>query len=109
MTAKHTPGPWVSSPHGDKDWITPASFTPLGPNYKYPTDNDGCSIAQCYGPDKVANARLIATAPGLLALAKRVVSLGQHPAPGQRECLCGQCDMVRTAIALIEKAEGEKQ
>lgn len=106
MTAKHTPGPWVSSPHGDKDWVTPASFTPLGPDYKFPTDNGGCSIAQCYGSDRVANARLIAKAPELLDLARRVAGIRQHRAPGQRECLCSQCDLVRTAIQLITEAEG---
>lgn len=98
MTAKHTKGPWGRN-------IPPAS--------KYPVIYAGRNthVAQVISkglPDAEveANANLIAAAPELLALARRVARLGQHPAPGQRECLCGQCDMVRTAIRLANQAEG---
>lgn len=49
---------------------------------------------------------IIAAAPELLALVRRVAKIRQHPAPNQRECLCGQCDMVRTAIDLVNQVEG---
>ena len=61
MTQTHTPGPWVACPGN------------AGQVYKIETNargnqNDGYEIAALRGPDKDANARLIAAAPTMYDL-----------------------------------------
>lgn len=58
--SKHTPGPWAATyKHlGDAPFVV-ESGQPGEPN-------GGCYMAECYGPDAEANARLIAAAPELL-------------------------------------------
>lgn len=59
MTAP-TPGPWT----------TGADPTRVESEHEHGWANDGWIICDCKGPDAVANARLIAAAPELLAALK---------------------------------------
>ena len=53
--AKATPGPWtVTVSAADNEWVA------AGPN-----QNGDMYIAKTFGPDRVANARLIAAAPAM--------------------------------------------
>ena len=89
---KHTPGPWVVDP------AVRQGFTVYAPKEGFivgTQDEEGR-----YGAiESPANARLIATAPDLLALAERIARLPEH---GHYLALI---DEARTAIA---KATGEK-
>ena len=60
MTQTHTPGPWVACP-GNARQVYKIETNARG------NQNDGYEIAALRGPDKDANARLIAAAPDLLA------------------------------------------
>lgn len=62
MTDKHTPGPWIAEDYTGAD--VPAW-------YVVPASHNG-TIAALAGLDAEANARLIAAAPDMLALAKLV-------------------------------------
>jgi hypothetical protein len=58
MNTQHTPGPWAAGFDPDDDTY----FV-----YALVDDvNDGLDIAHCYGPDELANARLMGAAPDLL-------------------------------------------
>jgi hypothetical protein len=60
----HTPGPWMVTSDGRKVYVDPNGLKP-----------NGCySVAQLFGPDGTANARLIAAAPELLAVCKRMLA-----------------------------------
>jgi len=89
---KHTPGPWVVDP------AVRQGFTVYAPKEGFivgTQDEEGR-----YGAvESEANARLIAAAPDLLALAERIARLPEH---GHYLVLI---DEARTAIA---KATGEK-
>ena len=119
--AAHTPGPWVAqaSEHGEYPHVyRPERSDKDGLKYwaericvVYPSDADDDRV---HHPVASANARLIASAPDLLALAKRYAS----------ECSkCGgtgrilvtvnagvpeydDCDACAYIRAVIEKAEG---
>ena len=60
MTQTHTPGPWVACP-GNARQVYKIETNARG------NQNDGYEIAALRGPDKDANARLIAAAPELYA------------------------------------------
>jgi len=69
-------------------------------------DSEGQLIAECYGPsltETIANARLIAAAPKLLAAAK---VMAVNFAQDHRNC--ESFDDYRTLIAAIREAEGEE-
>jgi hypothetical protein len=89
---KHTPGPWVVDP------AVRQGFTVYAPKEGFivgTQDEEGR-----YGAiESEANARLIAAAPDLLALAERIARLPEH---GHYLALIDQ------ASAAIAKATGEK-
>lgn len=65
--SKHTPGPWEPG--------APVKDSLLGARvqvYSSGAPEGSRMPAECYGPDAVANARLIAAAPGLFDLLKAV-------------------------------------
>lgn len=55
--SKPTPGPWTLSPYAEATVQT---------TRRRPNHNGGFIIAECFGPDRIANARLIAGAPDML-------------------------------------------
>ncbi len=84
--SKHTPGPWD---FGLVDSPLEGGHIAIGPEYDFEKDDDDetrangcCNIANCYGPDKFANARLIIQAPNMLSTLK---SLLQHCPPTNRK------------------------
>lgn len=64
MSAQHTPGPWGVAEAAPDDKMMRVGSN-LDPNTEI-TKNGGMWIAQVIGPDRIANARLIAAAPALL-------------------------------------------
>jgi hypothetical protein len=67
MNTQHTPGPWAAGFDPDDDTY----FV-----YALVDDvNDGLDIAHCYGPDELANARLMGAAPDLLEALQEMVSI----------------------------------
>ena len=89
MTTTHTPGPWATYINGGKDgWIANA---------------EGDLIACAVRDDTMAaNARLIAAAPDLLAVAEMLDRIaGQVPFTGPFH------DAIVAARAAIAKAKGE--
>ena len=58
MNAQHTPGPWFSCSGNAKNFY----------RIEARRGNDDMAIAELKGPDREANARLIAAAPELLAV-----------------------------------------
>ena len=117
-----TPGPWVAqeSEHGEYPHVyRPERIDKDGLKYwaecicvVYPRDRDDDRV---HHPGASANAHLIASAPDLLALAKRYASkCGMCGGTGRRMALgpdgsethtvaCAACADIR---AVIEKAEG---
>lgn len=99
-TFKHTPGPWTTqdgNPRFGDDWI--GVYADDAPDHKMP--------AMCYGPEREANARLIAAAPIMLE-ALRDIALAPCACippdfPGEDAIICHGC-IARAAIA---KAEGD--
>lgn len=95
MKATHTPGPWIL----DGDVIQSPGRWVVAVVHRFPENDDTA---------RPANARLIAAAPDLLALAKQYASecsecegLGYHD-DGER-APCPDCFDIR---AVIDKAEG---
>ena len=94
MNTKHTPGPWhigVRQPNSDK----------------FIYGKDGTEVANCdrltnFAHENEANARLIAAAPDLLELVRR---MGAHIADQCGEGLVHP--LAAEARALIAKATGE--
>ena len=86
MSAAHTPGPWKYSPPDDQvvDLFTPEYFFIEGPG------------ADVHGHMTLANARLIAAAPDLLAVVQELeesaVYWGEYDVP------VGIVDRLRAAI-----------
>ena len=66
MSSKHTPGPWVVTPHPDQNVDVFAVGEITDEAFQY-----GLSHTICY-QNAEANARLIAAAPALLDLLERV-------------------------------------
>ena len=93
--SKHTPGPWSIQPVPHEDMIAV-----LQDGDGYESDdrstwpNGGCDLAECFGPERKANARLIAAAPELLEFAEEVRRTGDTR-------------LASMAIAVIAKAIGE--
>ena len=102
---KHTPGPWHHwDPLGEREW----AVTTTGPRPELGGPLPNMPIRVASEIDSEANARLIAAAPELLALAHLVVTqttadengdMPNHP----RGVLLVLLDAARAAIA---KAEG---
>ena len=71
--SQHTTGPWKFLPHHtareDNAWMVVLAEDPRG-FYK----NNSTAVAHCFGPDKLANARLIIKAPELYELAKAIAA-----------------------------------
>ena len=88
--SKHTPGPWVV-----------ARNTPDA-GYSVRTDGEGSfrwiAAMAGKGDTDAANARLIAAAPELLAMLKRMIGAAEHGRDGLA---------LDDAKALIAKAEGK--
>lgn len=100
MERKHTPGPWV------------ADVDELGAIVEASERNDERAVAVCRGPDKAANAHLIAAAPDLLAACKRFNELADAMREGrvsqdytQLYALVSEIDHTFCRPAII-KAEG---
>lgn len=98
--SQHTPGPWST---GNKQIIT--CKTGLNDNYVI--------ASSLQGPDKEANARLIAVAPDGLELAERVIDYfsgasGIDAARKELEELKLDCDLeiLDMAVAMQDKATG---
>lgn len=102
MNAQHTPGPWkaesakdyASGRHDDKRWTVHANGMPL------------IAIVDQYRGQAQANARLIASAPELLAALERVAEdleyFASEVPPSKDECGA----MAKAARAAIAKAKG---
>lgn len=113
MSAKHTPGPWVTLPEEvDRDYIR-VRGTRLGDRYKIanvltPT-GDGVPAREA--DETRANARLIAHAPEMLEALQAAVECGMVPISSAKEGGAFThsrhvqvADMIRAVIA---KATGE--
>ena len=90
-TNKHTPGPWKAD-----------SATHRGCTYiQQPNEgeNGGWVVATCWGADRDANARLIASAPDLLADLEGLIGSVSHLLPYNHPALVN-------ARAAIERATG---
>lgn len=77
MTSKHTPGPWVATPHPDQNVNVFAVGEITDEAFQY-----GLSHTVCY-QNAEANARLIAAAPELLQACQAARALtpdGTHTA-----------------------------
>lgn len=66
VTTQHTPGPWQAVPVLDTRHSPANVLSRTVEVGGHPDHNDGWCAAVCYGPDRAANARLIAAAPQLL-------------------------------------------
>lgn len=68
--AAHTSGPWKANEEaaGDASVFVGSN---LGDTDE--TKNGGMWVARCLGPDRKANARLIAAAPDLLAILQQII------------------------------------
>ena len=101
--AKHTPGPWALGQNPAA--IESGSFSNMlvvRPEGEFP---HGLWVADCgnhYDPEHLANARLIAAAPELLAVAQAIASW-DHCWPGNVNLDA----IARDARAAIAKATGE--
>lgn len=106
--SKHTPGPWSAltpdqfGRQVQADWVVAGgdAYICVGPQW----DDE-------YRDESLANAHLIAAAPELLALARRVMADHRAQLPSESRdlygggCGCPQCEHARAAIA---KATGAK-
>jgi hypothetical protein len=106
----HTPGPWTASSGGKSNYV--ASVTALSTKAKV---FNVAMLARPMRGDVHANARLIAAAPDLLALAHRYANecgecggRGRVNAPGQTpvsaECRTKPCHACAETRAVIAKA-----
>ena len=109
MSAAHTPGPWKYSPPDDQvaDLFTPEYFFIEGPG------------ADVHGHMTLADARLIAAAPDLLAALQgllavvKIAEAGKDGKPHQylqsrSGSMVFSADAVAASIDAIFKATGEK-
>jgi len=101
MEAKHTPGPWrdctqTNTPSGQL-WIENAEPS------TNPDQNGTEIICSVHGPDRIANANLIAAAPDLLEAADDM--LHSYRTPDHRGVVgAGRANRLETVIA---KARGQ--
>lgn len=114
---KHTPGPWLSrglhivgpadarSQHPDGRILIGGVVDDANDWRGHPI-NSAIERAE-FAEEREANARLIATAPELLSVARSVAGIGFHFSPERDTCLCSQCALVREARAVVSKATGE--
>ena len=101
--AKHTPGPWRHEPTNGAKLTYVAVSTVAGSN------GNTVVIGQCAGPDKEANARLIASAPDLLEALEGLVAIAApniYPQPDKPDSAWAKLQAARAAIA---KATGADQ
>jgi hypothetical protein len=104
----HTPGPWIFKKSGSQEWQIDA---PNGdPTIGY---YDWECMAICYGSDDFpehgktvgeANARLIASAPDLLAALVAMNTLAKGPSAGVTQAQ--KREVIAAADAAIAKATG---
>ncbi len=92
----HTPTPWIAESFEDGRYDVSNSRR-LGVEIGgHPESNDGFPSAICYGPDREANARLIAAAPDLLA-ALKLCERALTPSRNAQDLIAA--DEARAAIA----------
>lgn len=84
---KHTPGPWELD-QDEQPFVYPAVGGRM---------IAACNMQQRGMEENVANARLIAAAPELLAAAKRILHHDEH-------CGAGDCDQWAEVIAQLRAA-----
>lgn len=96
QTAPHTPGPWRIDPDDDSTWRI------LGPGERGQWNNEIGELAYT-GGNAEANARLIASAPALLAALERVADMPCEFSMGP----CPICQ-ARAAIAAAKEAETQE-
>lgn len=106
---KHTPGPWVTT-----EWPKPnidGPYLKIGIKHKSEVCDGGehCTVEAGHITPEAdatarANARLIAAAPELLAVAVRIVGAAISPPKDQKRKLQEVAELARAAIA---KARGE--
>lgn len=98
MKTAHTPAPWESDSRTHQN----ATYMQSG----HQNENGGWVVCTCWGPDRDANARLIAAAPELLAaLAACEQMLSEYRSTGRMTGWDAARDSARAAIA---KAKGDR-
>jgi hypothetical protein len=103
-TLAHTPGEWYfmqTRTHGWKIAVKDGNSSPITIAHVETSDEHG----RLTGDQVYANARLLGSAPELLA-ALKTSDLSLHPADERGACLCSQCEFRQRAAAAIAKAEG---
>lgn len=109
MLSEHTPGPWVANRRfvtvvGSVDtWSGPVTGTIVEALETEQEDSEG-RVWSCAGSAE-ANARLIAAAPDLLAVIKKLVAWRACDYAPQRSEVA---TLVMEALAAIAKTEGRK-
>lgn len=100
MNTKHTPGPWSTQEGYDRESGLKLTRVLFGASI----------VAECYGINSAANARLIASAPDLLAVLTEIVGQQNPNRYGYDAAHKAMDDDWRTrARAAIAKATGENQ
>lgn len=94
--SKHTPGPWSFAPPADKS--DPGGLAVEG--------KDGAFIADLWGDNQVADARLIAAAPEMLEALNEAVTNGEWSEGEQCGDWCISMAVYETLRDAIIKAEG---
>jgi len=101
--SRHTPGEWRVY----NGWVHPG-FDGPGPE----TTNGDTAICEPLGPDKEANAHLIAAAPELLEAlrwyAEQVEDLNRNTWAAEKALGVLRADRGKKALAVIAKAKGEE-
>lgn len=104
MSAQHTPGPWgVFADGGDCPGIEADSFSVV---VYGKSDEDDCGVQGRSDGEKLANARLIAAAPELLAKLNEVLDF-YDALPSEHAD--GEAELLDSVTALITKTTGEQQ
>lgn len=103
MAAKHTPGPWEACEPGDYSDYGGDSIVVLGNDMRI-------TVVQGSRQEDLANARLIAAAPELLAAAKNFDAYEKAVEAGDDiDAMCIYAATSRMMRAAIAKATGEQQ
>jgi len=96
----HTPAPWFAEPQGKRNWIVKSDdYGTIVHRNCYPDENVDRSVE--------ADARLIATAPDLLAALKETLEAIEIVTPDAPEPLPDS--VIAKARAAVAKAEGRAE
>jgi len=100
QTAQHTPGTWSIDLAKNNTHLTSVYHGDERPFLERPWN-----VAICTGPQSESNARLIASAPDLLAFAERVASWHGDE---QGMSACVWAELIRQACVVVAEAKGNK-